>query len=292
MDNFEYDTDMIDAINDDPNTLKTILAQLGDKLEGARGVVPETISTRDNKGTVRYPYKMSAKEHPHLAKALEEFRKNPAAFFVNNLEALDVYDAIEAFPSGIMVGDFSDIEGMKDETIDKAIGVRSTVYLKGEQYISFLTTLGDKLNENGMYLADCVRDNDGWYYRLAELLEFYNKLQERKAKGETDYDLHVYVIMGKGFPGEDFRQDRVPAALVITKEKDPQRYNAVDYETKIKAALKDGSELVPLSHLISEEGKRRYDIKRLDANGYTLFRLQEAQKRYARLEEPQLPLAA
>jgi hypothetical protein len=61
----------------------------------------------------------------------------------------------------------------------------------------------------GSALDDSIRDNDGWYYRFAEII---------KAREQFKNETEILVILGPGFPGEDYQQERVPLSLIITKE--------------------------------------------------------------------------
>ena len=121
----------------------------------------------------------------------------------------DLYDAIPAYTSGIMVGDFSRIEALKDEQIDVAIGVRSTVYKRGNEYVQFLEEMSRKLREGGVYIDDSIRDNDGWTYRIAEMLEARQSFPE---------GVSLTILTGPGFQGEDAQKGEVPLGFVMQKK--------------------------------------------------------------------------
>ena len=105
-------------------------------------------------------------------------------------------------------------------------------------------------------------------------MKFYNKVEPKKN------NLRISVILGNGFHGEDYRVNKVPLALVISKGK--------DYKNVIAAHLDQGYEIVPFEDLISQEGLKKYDIAGLDSTGHTLDRLKQTQKE----QEMVLPKAA
>jgi len=96
--------------------------------------------------------------------------------------------------------------------------------------------------------VDSIRDNDGWYYRLAEVYKAQQKVQGR---------LEVLVVLGPGFPGEDYRQTEVPLAMIMTKQGSS--------EILAKKHLLPGNRLVKLEELIQDE---EY-LKSLDTTGWT-----------------------
>jgi len=270
QDHFEYHTERMERLKNNPNAIRQILAEIAPQLPDI-SIVPTTISTRDDKGNVIYTYKRDIKQakesSPALAKAIAEI--GDAERINKYVAEKDAFEAVPAYPAGIIVGDFSLIEALKSEQVDLAIGVRSTVYKYNQEYVDFLVEMTDKLSSDGLYIADCVRDNDGWYYRLAEAVEFINREQAKQKNGQADYQLNVAVILGEGFPGEDHRQEKVPSALVISKNK--------DYSQLIASNLDSGFEIVALEDLVSEAGKVKYDVAGLDATGHTLQKLEEAQ---------------
>jgi hypothetical protein len=107
-------------------------------------------------------------------------------------------------------------------------------------------------------LDDSIRDNDGWYYRLGEVWE---------AKKSMPQETEVLVVLGKPFPGEDFRQGenaKVPLAVIMTKNESSNEL--------VQKYLTPSSELVKLEDLV----KRIDFIKGLDVTGRTYSELKKA----------------
>jgi hypothetical protein len=136
------------------------------------------------------------------------------------------------------------------------LAMRSTVYKRGEDYVLFLTTLLSRMAEKGVIVDDSIRDNDGWYYRIAEVWEAKKRMQ--------GVNPEVLVVLGPGFEGEDVRQDLVPLAMVVTK-------NGTSKELAEKY-LQQGYQLATLEDLASN---LEY-LKTLDKTGWTAQRCQEA----------------
>ncbi len=263
LDQFDYNQENIDQINQDPNNLKNILISCGPALVNAE-IVPQTISSRDEQGRVIYPNKLDINSQSSaVQKAIRTFAENPAHYLINGYQEADVYDLIDAFPAGTMIGDFSDIKKVKpDESIDVALAVRSTVYLKEDKYVDFLGDVAKALSDEGIYIDDSIRDNDGWYYRLSEIQKFLAENAAKKEKGQIKYNLEVSVVLGPGFPGEDYRQDLVPLALVISKN--------ISYNDQISKYLNAGCRLVNFFELSSDQNY----LKTLDSSGLTAQRVE------------------
>lgn len=253
-DHFEYDVVAREQLTDDPNALKEQLRRIGEKIFADIDMVPDTIASRDAEGRVRYPYKLRTdRQSPEWRARQSAFAENPDAFLRSDIDALDVYNEIPAFPPGIMVGDFKDVERLRDNQVDAALGVRSTVYKKNEEYIHFMETIALKLAEGGVYIDDNIRDNDGWYYRVGEIFTAQQHLEER---GVTD--VKFWVILGPGFEREDYRRDAVPLAIVAARD--------ADVSGDISARLASGFRIIPFGEL----ARNRDYLKTLDASGRTL----------------------
>jgi hypothetical protein len=126
-----------------------------------------------------------------------------------------------------------------------------------EDYENFLTTLVDKLKTGGIALDDSIRDNDGWYYRFAEII---------KAREQFKNETEILVILGPGFPGEDYQQERVPLSLIITKEGSSKEL--------IASQLEPNCEVISFDELTNDE---KY-LASLDSTGLTYTRAQAAKK--------------
>lgn len=263
-DNFAYAKDRIEKLSRDPALLAEILQSVSSQLPDIKAV-PSTISTRDAEGNVTYPYKLDLTA-PEMLVAKATLADN----ILNFLKEGDPYEHIPAHPAGMMVGDFGEIKKLKDNQIDVAFGVRSTVYKRGEEYIDFMLTLMDKLKSGGVYVDDNIRDNDGWYYRLGEMTNVVRQLEEKNRAGLIDYDLTLQLVVGPGFLGEDFSQGEVPLALVIGKN--------ADHSSVVQELLESekGFRLVPFHEYIQNTSA----IRALDETGYTLEVLE------AELESP------
>ncbi|MES2023470.1 MAG: hypothetical protein V4439_02190 [Patescibacteria group bacterium] len=236
FDTFTYDEQNQMNLTEDINNLKNILGeQLGQRLKSAKEV-PDTVSMHRD-GKVVYPNKIKVESwSPKLQMAKKLLEENPTNFLRSDWEQVDYYDLIEAFPANVMVGDLDQISQLRSDQVDVELAVRSTVYKKGEDYVQFLGQLFNTLSEGGVAIDDSIRDNDGWYYRIAEVLEAQEKFGDNN---------EVLVILGPGFQGEDKRQDKVPLSLVITK-----KGSSIEL---IKKNLLPGYEIVSLENLSGDQ---------------------------------------
>jgi hypothetical protein len=275
-DKFSYAKDRVEAITQNPSVIYEVLKTIS-KNFGQTSSIPDTISSRDEQGNVLYPYKINleAKDKKKTLKVSDkkksEARSIPfvtaKAALSDNIEKYfkedavrgDVYNYIPAYPTGLMTGDFSDVKALKDNQIDVAIGVRSTVYKRDDDYVEFMFTMADKLADKGVLIDDSIRDNDGFYYRLGELVSVAETLREQRREGVVDYDVNVSVILGPGFPGEDYRQDEVPLAVVMAKN--------TSVDATIRTLLKDPAyRFVSLQEYVQD----RKNLRTLDAGGQSL----------------------
>ncbi len=267
-DSFQYSGAARDAFNHgNLNYLKGEIKSLGSRIQDVE-MTPSTISSRTNSGEVVYPYKNKVQDQSDaFAKAFRELQQNYISYLVENFNELDLYDTIDAFPANVLIGDMRKIKQFKNNQLDVVVASRSVVYLKGEEYVDFLTELSKKLTSNGMVIDDSIRDNDGWYYRIAEVLQAKKRM--------ADPQLQIWVVMGPGFKDEDARADLVPLSMIIAKQKKlgdlAQQY------------LEPGCSLVSLEDLA--EGKV-VDLKTLDVTGLTAKNVQ------SELEAKAMPLAA
>jgi|GEM_PF-2403642 len=248
-DDFEYNSENLHALVGDINSLKKILSRVGEYLR-VTDEIPQHISTRDPKGNVVYPYKIKTSEQSEgFRSAKASLEQGVESFLRDDWQHFDYHELIDAFFPNVMIGDISDIGRLLPGQLDVELGIRSTVYKRGEEYIQFLTTLFSRLADNGVAIDDSIRDNDGWYYRVAEVWEAQKRLQ-----GEN---LEVLVVLGPGFEGEDARQDLVPLALVATK-------NGSSRDV-VKKYLQTGCRIVTLEEVI----KDTLYLKTLDVTGRT-----------------------
>jgi hypothetical protein len=257
LDNFSYDNEAQQLLRKDINNLKIILPKIASRLKNTTSV-PETISSRNEEGKVIYPNKISVDDFsPSLLTAKKNLDNNFTNYLVKDWENKDYFNLIDAFPANTMIGDIKDINRLADNQIDVELAVRSTVYSRHEDYENFLTTLVDKLKTGGIALDDSIRDNDGWYYRFAEII---------KAREQFKNETEILVILGPGFPGEDYQQERVPLSLIITKEGSSKEL--------IASQLEPNCEVISFDELTNDE---KY-LASLDSTGLTYTRAQAAKK--------------
>ena len=256
-DRFEYNKQNFQAITENINNLKTILIKRLADLDKVE-MVPGTESKCDDQGQTYYPNKIEAdKQSEAWKKVRAMLAQNPEKYLKPNFEVRDLYNDIEGFPAGTIYKDFSHMAVLEPDQVDVAIGVRSTVYVREKEFINFLENAGKILKEGGIYIDDNIRDNDGWYYRIAEIKEFVEK---SKTAG---MDLDIKVILGPGFPGEDHRQDMVPLAVAIGKD--------IDVENLLKKRLEEGYVIKDLDEIAGDE---KY-LQSLDKTGETARKVNE-----------------
>lgn len=256
-DTLSYDTAIQNKLNQDINSLKEILPTLGSRIEKAI-ILPSAISSRSSSGEVIYPNKIDVNRlgyNVQLAKKI--ISKNITSYLNNDWETADYNTYISGFPANTMIGDIKDIDRLADNQIDVELAVRSTIYSRHEDYENFLTTLVDKLKTGGVAIDDSIRDNDGWYYRFAEII---------KAREQFKHETEILVILGPGFPGEDHQQERVPLSMIITKEGSSKEL--------IASQLEPNCEVVTFDELTADE---KY-LASLDNTGLTYTRAQAAKK--------------
>lgn len=257
LDDFSYNQEVQLLLQKDINNLKSILPKLASHLKDTTSV-PQTISSRNEEGKVIYPNKISMETFsPSLHAAKKMLDSDLANYLINDWDNKDYFSLIDAFPANTMIGDIKDIDRLADNQIDVELAVRSTVYSRHEDYENFLTTLVDKLKTGGVALDDSIRDNDGWYYRFAEII---------KAREQFKNETEILVILGPGFPGEDHQQERVPLSMIITKEGSSKEL--------IASQLEPNCEVVTFDELTADE---KY-LASLDNTGLTYTRAQAAKK--------------
>ncbi len=211
-DMFEYDTDAMKRITEDPESLIEILCEKAKDLEHITQV-PSTISSH-NGHKAYYPHviqKVAPETNPLLRFAFEALGSKPADFLDTKKGVLQ---HMPAYPIGVMVGDFQQVEKLADDQIDVALGVRSLVYKRGKEYIELMKMIAKKLSTNGVLLCDSIRCNDGKRYRLAEWQQIQRDLRQEYP------DLQIGVMIGPAFEREDWHQGNqgVPLAVVMTKD--------------------------------------------------------------------------
>lgn len=253
-DAFAYDSRVQELLAEDINALKDLLPEAFNRLSDV-DMVPSTISSRTAHGEVVYPNKIPRDSWPTQVKvAIDRLSINGERYINSEWRDKDLHGAIDAFPANVIIGDMRGITRVAPDQINVEIGVRSTVYVRGEEYEQLLRDLFSRLAPGGIMLDDSIRDNDGWTYRFAEV--------SRAFAGEKDVE--VLVVLGPGFPGEDHRQDSVPLSIAVTKKGSAG-------EILERFALR-GCQVKPLSEILSDAAY----LKSLDATGFTLQKVREA----------------
>lgn len=254
LDNFQYNTKNLKRLSEDVNNLKEILVEL-EEYFGRVETVPDNISTRDEYGNVIYPYKINARDQSKLfRKAKQAISSRISEFLIDGWQTRDLHELLPVYPPNVMIGNIQDIKRLAPNQVDVELGVRSTVYTRGEKYVEFLKNLASRLADGGAAIDDSIRDNDGWYYRFAEVM---------RAEKESGERLEILLVTGPGFPGEDLRQEKVPLAMIITK-------NGSSRELVGKHLLA-GCEIQDLEKIIRDE---QY-LRSLDRSGLTYERVRE-----------------
>jgi hypothetical protein len=252
--NFSYATERIEQIQKNPEDLKKILQKISSRFRSVR-TVPSSISSRTPDGRVFYPYKVS------LDDAEISSMKDILA---NQLESGDcikdtsIFDAIPARPEGMIIGDFSEIQKLQNTQIDVGIAVRATVYKRDNDWKDYIVEMSKKLSAGGVLIDDSIRDNDGWYYRCGELQSSRDMIKQLRKKGEIQFDIEIYVILGPGFPGEDYSKEKVPLAFILSKESKAPK--------QIQQLLDTGFKMKKLDEVLID---KKY-LAQLDTTGQTL----------------------
>ena len=237
---FEYDQDVLRRIQEDPSTIIQLLKSKAHLLRATQAVPAGGNVVGQS---VTYENKIHRPSDEAFSRACDLISNQPEKYFKTSD---NVYDLMPAYPPGTIISDFNGIEKLSDGQLDVAVGVRSTVYKQGEDYIKFMTDMSNKVANDGFYIDDNVRENFGSNYRLRELRE----IQQR-----TNYPLHL--ILGPGMKNEDFNEGQpVPLAVVMSRSQDKLSY--------VRSHLQEGYELVVLDGVL-----RRADYLNSLANGRT-----------------------
>lgn len=138
-------------------------------------------------------------------------------------------DFVEAFPEGVMVGDFDNVSSFADEAVDASLASRSTVYKRGQEYVNFLRHVARTLTADGVHIDDSIRDNDGYRHRILELKEVMRTLD----------GVQAHVIIGPGFDGENDAGKVVPLAMILSKK--------LNHALAITNSLDEGYEMLTLT---------------------------------------------
>ncbi len=208
--NLVYDQAVQRDLDADASSIRSHLLKKAPLLTSTEEV-PSVTCGRDEEGRVFYPHHIRRSSSPAFAAACRSLAQNAERYIRKDK---DVYSLIPAYPPGVMISDFMNIDHLKDQEIDIALGIRSTVYLRGAQYIRFMLEMGKKLTNDGCYIDDNARDNDGWYYRIAELLE---------VKKHADPSMQIKIIIGPALEKEDHAQNAAGVPLGVVMTKDPAK---------------------------------------------------------------------
>ncbi|MDD5039629.1 MAG: hypothetical protein PHY34_00595 [Patescibacteria group bacterium] len=211
----EYNQDVQSDIVRDPNALKKHLKDSGKKMQDAEAVpTSQAIETPD--GPI-YAQKFEvARQTAVWQDARQLLIREVEKYLRDDFDEQDVYELLNAHPAGVMLGDFSEVNKLRDGQIDVALGVRSTVYVDREKYGKFIVDVVKKLKTGGMYLDDNVRENFGRYYRIAELQGVQQELNELARQGVIPAEPEIYIVQGPGIKGEDYKTTDAPLAVLIS----------------------------------------------------------------------------
>lgn len=253
QESWQYDRDALNKLKEHPNEIQNLLAWKAYALETISSV-PALASSHGENGKVTYRSRIPRPESHAWNTVSKAFGDNPRKY-INSTS--NVYDWVPAYPPGVMISDFKNIRHLKDKEIDVAIGVRSTVYVRNKDYVEFMTEMSKKLTDNGFYIDDNIRDNDGWYYRIAELLE---------AREGIDLAMQLHVVMGPALEKEDHLQtaEGVPLAVVMTKDKAKLDYMRAQFSAQAPDPRTGARyRLVTLEDLAQHDGY----LQKLDTTG-------------------------
>ncbi|MFA6272087.1 MAG: hypothetical protein WC693_03185 [Patescibacteria group bacterium] len=216
-DSIVYDETVRTEIQKDPNRLKPILLTAGERMSMAEAV--PTDQAEETPEGPRYREKLRVSEQTNnWQKARELLIEGITDYLSDDFYEVDAYELLDAHPAGIIVGDFGQIGKLQDEQIDLALGVRSTVYVERERYAQFISEVYQKLKSGGIYIDDNVRENFGRYYRIDELKTAQELINDLSGQDGKSADFAIYLVLGPGVEGEDYREGDSPLAIVVGKE--------------------------------------------------------------------------
>lgn len=203
-DELTYNQSTLSSLTRDPRSICKLVQTTLPRL-ATTTAVPSSISSRSATGAVRYPNKIILAEQSSAVQAvLHTLATQPGTW----LKSGDPLTHLPLHPENILIGDLSMVERLAPQSVDITIGVRSSVYKRGQEWIDLGKAVARSLNKNGIWVDDSIRDNDGYRYRLEELKSLQTAL--------AGVSISFGIIHGPGFPGED-ANPIVPLALVMVR---------------------------------------------------------------------------
>lgn len=224
--NFSYAQERIERITKDPNEIRKILSEIAPKLSTVSTIPDQTdyceITTEGEKNYPRRSRVAGEDCSPAFLKTKQLLERNMKNLVMTEDQIPDAYELVPAYPAGAIIGDFSGINSLKNRQIDIAVGVRSTVYKEDEDYSNFMQEMFAKLNKDGIYIDDNIRENFGISNRIKQLQEIKKVWETKKWQKKQPEEINIHIIMGPGIEGEDHTENKsgVPMAVVITKKTD------------------------------------------------------------------------
>lgn len=207
-DHIQYDSETLEYLAKDINTLKVEWAKLKTKLKGVTAI-PSSEGAIVEGDTVRFPNKIDI---THLADALNKIAQSPYHYLNSQTKHQDLYTHINAFPEGVIIGDFSNLKRLKKESLAGVMAIRSDVYIEGANYVEHLATVAEKLQDGGVYVSDAFRELYGKGYRQTEIEAVKKVLQEKFPKDTFEF----LIVTGPGFEGKEVEKT-IPLAVYLTK---------------------------------------------------------------------------
>ncbi len=222
---------VLGAIRYDLSQFLSLLRRRIGRLETVQAVPadPGVPDVHDPK-RILYPTTVSLPDEPSMQRARQLLARSPKAYLRIGPNKKSVYDLLPVEPCGAIAADFRTIGALRPKQIDVALGIRSTQYLEGEEYLRFMTTIPNLLTEEGIYIDDNVRLNFGRRYRIEEL-----------AQVQEESGCPVGVIRGNG---QSARETHVPVALVMTHS--PKQLDLV------RASLLPGADIATPQDLLND----------------------------------------
>lgn len=203
-DELTYNQINLASLAHDPRSITKLIQTTLPRL-ATIAAVPSSISARSATGEARYPNKIILTEQSPAVQAVLQTLVSQEG---NWQKSGDPLIHLPLHPENTLVGDLSMVERLAPQSIDITIGVRSSVYKRGQDWIDLGKAVAHTLSNNGIWVDDSIRDNDGYRYRLEELKTLQTAL--------SDEPISFGIIRGPGFPGEDANVI-VPLALVMVR---------------------------------------------------------------------------
>lgn len=248
------------ALAREPELIVDLIAMAAPKLEQITRV-PSDICVCSHGDNVHRDF-LSQPASPAFAAARRAFMADPRQFLE---QRSDVLRHLPFNQQGMMIGDFTRVRDFPDRQFTYMQSARGTVFVSGQAYEDLQVAIASKLHPRGLGVFDCVRRLNGSEYALDALVRIRQRIRLDRP------ELEIYVFLGPGIAGQDFREHfPVPLSFAVTS---PDRFEFL----RAQAASGPNEEgvtsvCVPLGQLVSDAAY----LEQLDPSGKLMTKIEQS----------------